>query len=485
MNRLAALILIVVVNIIYGQVHKSYEVQLQPDWTRLLDRTSGWTGSDDSYSIPLNGYEMPNGNPDQRSVIVFGDTFIGEVDANDVRQNSVMIRNTIAVLDTIAPDEEQIHFLWNVNDQQQPEELFKADTPTSTSADWIWPMDGIAINGRIYIYGLRLFDPQGWVSFEVNGVTLISFELDDENNIINYRHIDTPLFYKDASDTEFIFGQAILPMTISSGNPNADGYIYIYGPRNRVWMPKEMIVGRFLPENIENFTSYEFWDGSNWQSDLTKSAVLTDSISQEFSVSPLNDGRYAAVFQLDEYVAIRTAPSLLGPFSAPERIYYCPEIDLFPEAMVYNAKAHPHLSDDGSLLISYNVNTSNWEALYNTADIYHPRFIRWEYGQPSKMKSKNKGIYPEKFRLNQNYPNPFNPRTKIEFEINSKIKADKIEVMVCNALGKVVKKLKYSNLVSGKNTIEFNAGELNSGIYFYTLFANDQAISTKKMILLK
>jgi hypothetical protein len=61
-------------------------------------------------------------------------------------------------------------------------------------------------------------------------------------------------------------------------------------------------------------------------------------------------------------------------------IYTCPEPALDPDTLVYNAKAHPHLSKTGELLISYNVNTMDfWGDFFNDADLYHPRFIKLIY----------------------------------------------------------------------------------------------------------
>ena len=42
--------------------------------------------------------------------------------------------------------------------------------------------------------------------------------------------------------------------------------------------------------------------------------------------------------------------------------------------MVYNAKAHPHLSNGDMLLISYNVNVEGEGVMQWTID-YHPRFL--------------------------------------------------------------------------------------------------------------
>ena len=44
--------------------------------------------------------------------------------------------------------------------------------------------------------------------------------------------------------------------------------------------------------------------------------------------------------------------------------------------IAYNAKAHPELSDESGLLVSYNMNTLDWERNLSDADIYRPRFIR-------------------------------------------------------------------------------------------------------------
>ena len=52
----------------------------------------------------------------------------------------------------------------------------------------------------------------------------------------------------------------------------------------------------------------------------------------------------------------------------------------------YNAKAHPHLSEEGSLLISYNVNVINGDAV-NTTD-YHPRFIKLNWGTNEFLNNK-------------------------------------------------------------------------------------------------
>ena len=89
---------------------------------------------------------------------------------------------------------------------------------------------------------------------------------------------------------------------------------------------------------------------------------------------------------------------------------------------------------------------------------------------------------PEKYSLSQNYPNPFNPATKINFILPQD---SKVSLTVFDLSGKVVGSLiNDQSYTSGSHEIEFNAGNLSSGTYFYQLKAGDFT-ETKKMLLIK
>ncbi len=93
---------------------------------------------------------------------------------------------------------------------------------------------------------------------------------------------------------------------------------------------------------------------------------------------------------------------------------------------------------------------------------------------------------PKEFSLEQNYPNPFNPTTTIKFSlpVSSQVKLD-----VYNVLGEKVMNVIDKKLSGGLHSVNLNAGQLTSGIYFYRLEAqgnNGQLyIQSKKMVLLK
>jgi len=88
---------------------------------------------------------------------------------------------------------------------------------------------------------------------------------------------------------------------------------------------------------------------------------------------------------------------------------------------------------------------------------------------------------PSDFSLKQNYPNPFNPATKISFDIKNSTFAS---LKIFDMTGKEIKALVNENIAAGSYKINFNAGELNSGVYFYTLKTNEFT-ETKKMMLVK
>jgi hypothetical protein len=83
--------------------------------------------------------------------------------------------------------------------------------------------------------------------------------------------------------------------------------------------------------------------------------------------------------------------------------------------------------------------------------------------------------------LSQNYPNPFNPRTKISFSLKEKAY---VLLRVFDILGREVALLVNEELNSGNHTIEFDGQNLESGIYFYEIRANEFS-EVKKLILLK
>ncbi len=90
---------------------------------------------------------------------------------------------------------------------------------------------------------------------------------------------------------------------------------------------------------------------------------------------------------------------------------------------------------------------------------------------------------PNNYELYQNYPNPFNPTTTIEFSIPD-VSTQNIKLIVFDILGKKIKTLVDKNKRPGVHRVKFNAADLSSGIYFYTISAGNYT-QTKKMVLMQ
>lgn len=101
-------------------------------------------------------------------------------------------------------------------------------------------------------------------------------------------------------------------------------------------------------------------------------------------------------------------------------------------------------------------------------------FIMWEeVGETSAV--------PTSIELSQNHPNPFNPSTSIDYTLTT---PGYVTLDVFNVLGEQVATLVDSHRPAGTHNVNFNAGHLTSGVYFYRLTAGEQTL-TRKMVLAK
>jgi hypothetical protein len=88
---------------------------------------------------------------------------------------------------------------------------------------------------------------------------------------------------------------------------------------------------------------------------------------------------------------------------------------------------------------------------------------------------------PSTFTLEQNYPNPFNPTTSISFSLPETGTAS---LRVFDMTGREVATLVNGMTERGTHTVSFDASNLGTGVYFYTL-QSGSFTTTKKMVLVK
>jgi hypothetical protein len=104
---------------------------------------------------------------------------------------------------------------------------------------------------------------------------------------------------------------------------------------------------------------------------------------------------------------------------------------------------------------------------------YHPFYVMI-------TSVENPGVVSE-FALHQNYPNPFNPATRISYSL---AQGADVTLSVSNILGQEVALVREGYKSAGTHAVEFQASQLPSGVYFYTLRAGP-FVETRKMVVMK
>ena len=89
---------------------------------------------------------------------------------------------------------------------------------------------------------------------------------------------------------------------------------------------------------------------------------------------------------------------------------------------------------------------------------------------------------PQTTELFQNYPNPFNPVTSINYALSE---AGQAELSVFNLNGQLVRSLVNGKQEKGAHKVEFDAGDLTSGLFIYSLKVDGKQVQSRKMMLLK
>ncbi len=133
--------------------------------------------------------------------------------------------------------------------------------------------------------------------------------------------------------------------------------------------------------------------------------------------------------------------------------------------------------------------------IYSTVKLFTP-----EDGILTGVEDSFTEEIPNSFKLSQNYPNPFskgaggNPTTTIKYSIPSVIarkgEAAKLQfpvnvtLTVYDILGRKVATLVNERQTAGNYSVKFDARNLSSGIYFYSLHVGNFT-ATRKMILMK
>ena len=125
--------------------------------------------------------------------------------------------------------------------------------------------------------------------------------------------------------------------------------------------------------------------------------------------------------------------------------------------------------------------TVPYETLYTESERrqFLNRIIEFFDGTTSSCPTTDQTI--AEFELYQNYPNPFNPTTIINYQLGNK---SEVDLSIYNVMGQKITTLVSQTQQAGFHQVEWHAGDLASGIYYYQLLAGNK-VEMKRMIVIR
>lgn len=356
----------------------------------------GWLAADGIYTLNMNGADRSGSfGPEAKTTFLFSDTLIGNFynygglkGRYGKNMNYQGLKNnTFATLLGDKPDPRSFQFYLN-----------PGDSSSSILGDGNWAQELVRVNDKMYAWSFGHDSNWAATKYMFNTFDINSAGLPDFNTAPIAENSDfLTEFTQDGINYRIEFSGAVMDNTESGGaTPNPDGYIYIYGLKsynNGIILLKFPVVARVKPESFKNLSEWRYYDGNGWVDDIKKCAGIDGGdgmVSSEFSVSYMESGAFAGKyvmtftnFTMSTMLAVGVSDTPYGPFnnaSGKLSIYDCPQALAIKEEngdagiYTYNAKAHPNLSADGELLISYNLNSRNFDER-SSFEFLHPEFV--------------------------------------------------------------------------------------------------------------
>lgn len=347
----------------------SMYAQEDPDIASLIMPDSGSVVEGDGmYSIALG---------DGRSLFLMGDSFIGEVERGVRVSGDHMYRNTYSVFDHRTFSSRAL-----AGAAGKETSAAVPEGVTDESARWYWPGHGFVVGDRLYVFQFLMYSgegPAGW-NFHYGRTDILQYSLPDiglvPEKAAPVPYSGEPGDPPSREHPQVHFGAAAL------NDLDSTGYLYIYAQVDveNGWTPvTEVYVARTTEKDL--FISWEYYTGTGWSRDQDMAAALqgldTVPVSSQFNVFKL-DGKYALLTQDKSWnsgkIYTFTSGSPWGPWENKTLVYQVPDL---PDTdwYSYNAMAHPQFGKNGKILISYNVNTGDFQELKTNVSSYRPRMV--------------------------------------------------------------------------------------------------------------
>ncbi len=375
----------------------SLATQCEPNF----QEAPGWHGGDAAYSVRLPGDGAP------RTLWLFGDSFVDRP-RKPGQRSFPFIHNSVGISRCEDGGLWSFEPYWQAAGTPSPSAFFRP----SPNAEWVkkasrhtdespyyWLFSGFVIDDALYVGLLRV------VSAPPRGPLRLPFRLAG----MDLAQIANPTAPPSEWEIEILRlsdDETLLPGAAFVVN---DDYVYAFSffdrddghaPRGLTRFSAKAL--REDPTSVANTFETLDRDG-NWAGGILpeRAKILFPGDATEMSVHhDSHQGRWLAVDAsplpangpkgLGNSIRLRHAKHLTGPWSDPIPIYTIPETipnskgEVDPNLACYAAKAHPHLSNPGELVVTYVCNLfarkegEEWQTLRRLAAspaLYQPKAV--------------------------------------------------------------------------------------------------------------
>lgn len=327
--------------------------------------TQGWLGADDAYSVPL----APN-----KSVWLFGDTFVGNPTTKLRSQSKTMVRNSVGISICKPGKSCTLTYFWQKPADPKPRSFFD----TGTDALWYWPLDGFLQGKTLYVALLAVRNKPGASSddalgFEIAGTKLATVE--DALISPTKWHVSI----QNLTGANLWAGVSMIP-----NGKYVLWYTQVSSGEGRGYMTVMRVPREDMADPSRGW-EYLRKDGK-WVAGLAGDDTMhvIDQAISEMSV------RYHPT--IHKWLALsggpefpspraveRSADSPLGPWSDPSTIYEFPEMKpgnpgYDKDTFCYAVKEHIEFTDS-KIAMTYACNSMSMTKTIANMNIYRPRGV--------------------------------------------------------------------------------------------------------------
>jgi hypothetical protein len=317
---------------------------------QFLNNPVGVTGADGATSTIL---------PSGKSLWVFGDTIEGPFKTVHGLELGGFRSNTGAIVpqQNVSNGIQQFEFLTE-EEGARPRQLVPFAAGEDPNIHRVWAIHGTCLGKHIYLFYHRITLLKGvdvFVNFQLDGMGIARANVDE----LQFERLQAP-------DGTLEFWKKDVP-TFGVFVERTKDYVYLWGS-----LATGMYLARTPPRSISDLASYEYLVEAptktrptmspRWSKKFLPAATLFDSVPNEMSAAYNRHLKQHVAFHSlhrENKVVMRTAPSIVGPWSEPQ-IVYRPE-KVKDTELIYAVKEHPELaSADGRVVYVTYVNSATY-----------------------------------------------------------------------------------------------------------------------------